>query len=179
MAGVWCFTLQKGCVRRRTDSLSKWCYMISCERLADAVSVLRTPREVTLAITVLLADDVELVRRAIRSLLRDEPQIEIVGEASELSQTLKMAQELHPQVIVLDVHMHNPISVPAADVKTKLAGARLLAISVWTDEETKATAEGLGAITLLDKMNLASELIPTILQQPSTNASAAYAGQIR
>jgi hypothetical protein len=55
----------------------------------------------------------------------------------------------------------------------------LLAISVWTDEETKATAEGLGAITLLDKMNLASELIPTILQQPSTNAFAAYAGQIR
>jgi hypothetical protein len=37
-----------------------------------------------------------------------------------------------------------------------------LAISIWKDDETKALAETLGAATLLDKANLATELIPAI-----------------
>jgi hypothetical protein len=39
-----------------------------------------------------------------------------------------------------------------------------LAISFWKDEESKELAESLGAVILLDKMNLATTLIPTIVQ---------------
>ena len=53
-------------------------------------------------IKVLLADDSEIVRRGIRALLRSQPEIELVGEAADFCQTIRMMNELKPQVIVLD-----------------------------------------------------------------------------
>jgi hypothetical protein len=41
-------------------------------------------------------------------------------------------------------------------------GSRVIAISIWTDEETKALADSYGAVALLDKTKLASDLIPAI-----------------
>lgn len=117
-----------------------------------------------MAIKVLLADDVDIVRRAIRSLLKGESVIEIVGEAFELSQTIRMAESLNPHIIVMDLHMPNRTNVEASEVKARLAGMKLLGISVWNDDETKAMAESFGAITLLDKMKLGTELIPLIIQ---------------
>jgi DNA-binding NarL/FixJ family response regulator len=72
---------------------------------------------------VLLADDVQIVRRAICSLLEDEPRIEIVGESSELSQTLRMAQILNPQFIVMDLHLPNPTNVAPSEVKSLLSAS--------------------------------------------------------
>jgi DNA-binding NarL/FixJ family response regulator len=117
-----------------------------------------------MSVRVLLADDIEIVRRAIRGLLEDEAGIEIVGEASDLSQTLRMAQTLNPHVVVLDLHMPNPTNLAPLGVKASLAGTRLLAISVFADEDTKAMADSFGAVALLDKMKLGSELITAIFQ---------------
>jgi hypothetical protein len=49
-------------------------------------------------------------------------------------------------VIILDMHLHNPINVAASDIKSRLAETKLLAISVWIDEETKVTAESFAAL---------------------------------
>ena len=46
---------------------------------------------------VLLADDSDVVRRAIRSLLEAQPEVEVVGEAADFAQTIQMANELKPQ----------------------------------------------------------------------------------
>jgi hypothetical protein len=60
------------------------------------------------------------------------------------------------------------------DVKSHLNyGSRLLAISVWNDEDTKALAESLGTFPLLDKMELSDKLIPTIKQLVSPKKTAA------
>ncbi|MGB7436401.1 MAG: hypothetical protein WBR26_05895 [Candidatus Acidiferrum sp.] len=40
--------------------------------------------------------------------------------------------------------------------------SRIVAISIWNDEKTRELAESFGTVTLLDKMNLSDELIPTI-----------------
>ena len=56
-------------------------------------------------ITVLLADDHNLVRRGFRRMLEDDPTIEVVGEASDGSQAVELAQSLGPQVIVMDCAM--------------------------------------------------------------------------
>ena len=45
--------------------------------------------------------------------------------------------------------------VTPSQMKSWLVGSRLLAISIWHDDETKALADSFGAVTLLDKMNLA------------------------
>ena len=56
-------------------------------------------------ISVLLVDDHTLVRRGFRRILEDEPDIAVVGEASDGAEAIKLAAELHPQVIVMDCAM--------------------------------------------------------------------------
>jgi DNA-binding NarL/FixJ family response regulator len=53
-------------------------------------------------ITVLLVDDHALVRRGFRRMLEDEADIEVVGEAGDGEDSVKLARELHPRVIVMD-----------------------------------------------------------------------------
>ncbi|HJT71780.1 MAG TPA: response regulator transcription factor [Terriglobales bacterium] len=53
-------------------------------------------------ISVLLVDDHSLVRRGFRRMLEDEPDIRVVGEASDGEEALKLARSLKPQVVVMD-----------------------------------------------------------------------------
>jgi DNA-binding NarL/FixJ family response regulator len=117
------------------------------------------------SIKILLADDSEIVRRGIRQLLATQTDIEIVGEAGNFAQTIRMTRDLNPQVVILDLHMPDENSIRPQEVKSLVSlGAQVLAISIWNEAESKELAESLGADVLLDKMNLASTLIPTILQ---------------
>jgi DNA-binding NarL/FixJ family response regulator len=56
-------------------------------------------------ITVLLVDDHSLVRRGFRRMLEDEADITVVGEAGNGEEAIRLAQELKPQVIVMDCAM--------------------------------------------------------------------------
>lgn len=125
-----------------------------------------------MSITVLLADDSEIVRRVIRDLLRSEPEIELIGEAANFRQTIRVMNESNPQVIVLDLHMPDETEVTPLDVKSHLNhDSRLLAISIWKDENTKALVESLGTVPLLDKMELGDKLVPTIMDLVSPSTS--------
>ncbi|SPF44722.1 DNA-binding response regulator in two-component regulatory system with BarA [Candidatus Sulfotelmatobacter kueseliae] len=53
-------------------------------------------------ITVLLVDDHSLVRRGFRRMLEDESDMEVVGEAGDGEAAIKLARQLHPQVVVMD-----------------------------------------------------------------------------
>ena len=117
-------------------------------------------------ITVLLADDSDLVRRAIGRLLSGHSEIILVGEATDFAQTIRLIQELQPQIVILDLHMSDDKRINPAQFRSQLnlGKARLLAISVWNDEETQSLASSYGAAVCLDKTNLATQLIPAILQ---------------
>jgi len=125
-------------------------------------------------ITVLLTDDKEAVRNSIRMLLESDPEIRTVGEAANFQQTLRSATDLKPQIVVMDLHMPDDSSVNPREIKSLLNtfGSRLIAISFWNDEGTQALAESLGAVTLLDKMKLVTELIPAIKAATSKQRSA-------
>lgn len=56
-------------------------------------------------VSVLLVDDHALVRRGFRRILEDERDITVVGEASDGAEAIRLAQELRPQVIVMDCAM--------------------------------------------------------------------------
>jgi DNA-binding NarL/FixJ family response regulator len=115
-----------------------------------------------MTITVLLADDHEIMRKAIANLLKGDPVIQLVAEAASFSQTMQLTGKLHPQIVVMDLHMRDEKDVTPAQVKSALVGSRLLAISIWNDEQAKALADSFGAVTLLDKPKLADDLIPAI-----------------
>jgi DNA-binding NarL/FixJ family response regulator len=117
-----------------------------------------------MTITVLLADDAPVIRKAIRRLLESEPEIEIVGETSDFAQTIKMTTDLKPQIVVMDLHMPNEPRVTPSDVRISFASSasQLLAISIWDDEDSKALAKTYGAVAFLDKTTLGTNLIPAI-----------------
>jgi two-component system response regulator NreC len=117
-------------------------------------------------VTVLLADDSDLVRGAIRRLLADHPEISLVGEATDFAQTIRMLQQLQPQVVILDLHMSDGKRITPAQFRAQLnlGKSQLLAISVWDDEVTRSLAASYGAARCLDKTNLGTYLIPAILQ---------------
>ena len=114
-------------------------------------------------VTVLLADDAEIVRKAIRQLLTDSPEIiELVGEAADFPQTIQMTNDLKPHVIVMDLHIAR-VAEPS-EVKDRLSKSKVLAVSFSNDGESKKLAERYGAVLLLDKTKLYDELVPAIVK---------------
>ena len=134
----------------------------------------KTPRNSDMSIKIVVADDSEIVRRGIRQLLSNHTEIAIVGEAANFFQTIQMASDLEPRVIVMDLHMPDENTITPEEVKSRLShDFHVLGMSVWNDEDTKELAENLGAAVLLDKMNLASTLVPTIMQLGREQSAAA------
>lgn len=124
-------------------------------------------------ITVLLADDEEVVRRAITRFLVPHPAIKLVGEAANFAQTIQRANDLKPQIIVMDLHLPRGHKDCDRDLQSCLnQGSQLVAISFANDIEAEALAASFGAAKLLDKTKLFDELIPTIMQLASPSASA-------
>jgi DNA-binding NarL/FixJ family response regulator len=115
----------------------------------------RSINGVTMSIKVLLADDSAVVRRAIRGLLTGT-EIELIAEAENFAQAIKLMNELKPQVLVVDLHMNDKLP------ELKPCDARVVAMSFANDEEAWTLAQRLGADALLDKTELFDELIPTI-----------------
>lgn len=115
-----------------------------------------------MSITILLCDDHQIIRQSIKNLLARDSEIQIVAEATSLKETIRLARELKPQILVMDLHMGDERNFESGEVKSVLAGSRILAVSVWNDNESKILADSYGAASLLDKMSLANQLIPTI-----------------
>lgn len=65
-------------------------------------------------ISVLLADDQAMIRQALRALLQLEPDIEVVGQAGDVTETVRKVAETSPEVVLLDVQMPSP-DRPGAD----------------------------------------------------------------
>jgi two-component system response regulator NreC len=127
-----------------------------------------------LPIKVLLADDSEIMRGAIKKLLADEPRIHIVGEASSFPAAMQLVADFKPEILLLDLHLPQKRDLLPALVKSQLHCIKYtLAISFANDEEAKALASSYGAVALLDKMSLYTELLPAIMKlaQPSANPS--------
>jgi DNA-binding NarL/FixJ family response regulator len=119
-----------------------------------------------MSVKVLLADDSDVMRPAIVRVLKEEPLIELVGEATNFAEALQLTAALKPDVLLLDLHMYDEREYPPELVRSQvvLNTKCILAISVGNDADAKALAESFGARVLLDKTKLYSELIPTILQ---------------
>ena len=119
-------------------------------------------------VTLLVADDADVIRKTLRGFLKGEPAIKVLGEASNFAETISMAAALKPDVILLDVHMPDDRSFNPEFVKASLCRARVLAMSLpsdyKSDQETRLLAENFGTVRMLDKTKLCDELIPAILQ---------------
>ena len=110
-------------------------------------------------IQVLIADDSDVIRRAIRLLLQAE-SISIAGELASFAELVAALKSLKPDVVLMDLHM--PGEEEAGMVKEKIHGICLIAISLFDDPETQFLAESFGAARLLNKSTLATTLLDAI-----------------
>lgn len=123
------------------------------------------PRLDSVSIKVLIADDSEVMRTAIRRVLVEDDRIKIVGEASNFAQTIRMIGDFKPDVLLLDLHLPEQGDFTPAFVKAQIfCVPHTLAVSFSNDTEAKALANSYWVEALLDKINLYAELIPAIMQ---------------
>ena len=116
--------------------------------------------------SVLLVEDSEIMRSAIKCLLNTDPEIQLLAEAINLREAIDLTKNLHPEVVILDLHLGDEGSILPSTVKSSFVGCRIVAMSFANDREVKEIAERFGAAILLDKMTLASDLIPAIKRYP-------------
>jgi DNA-binding NarL/FixJ family response regulator len=108
-------------------------------------------------ITVLLVDDHALVRRGFRRMLEDDPDICVVGEASDGKEAVRLACELKPKVTVMDCAMPELSGIEATrQILQKFPEAGILMLSMHSEETlvTQALEAGARGYVLKNAMDL-------------------------
>ncbi|MET3985920.1 response regulator transcription factor [Streptomyces sp. PvR034] len=104
----------------------------------------RTAR--TAPIKVLLVDDHQVVRRGLRTFLEVQDDIEVVGEAADGAEGAARAEELRPDVILMDIKMPGADGLDALRRLRELANpARVLIVTSFTEQRTVVPALRAGA----------------------------------
>lgn len=111
-------------------------------------------------IRVLLADDHTIVREGLRVLLGSEPDVEVVGEAADGREAVRLAVELEPDVVVMDLAMPQLNGVDATEqIRRRCPHTRVLVLSMHSGEEHVRPAIRAGASGFLLKGSGLSDLL--------------------
>ncbi len=101
---------------------------------------------------VLIVDDVAAVREGLRLLLSDEPDIDIVGEASTAEEAVSRTAELSPDVVLMDIEMPGGDGLQATQqLKARPQPPRVVVMSVYADDAMRARARAAGADAFVEK----------------------------
>lgn len=114
-------------------------------------------------IRVLVADDHTILRDGIRSLLDEDPNIVVVGEAENGQAAVKMACQLEPDVVLMDIAMPILNGLEATrQIKRDLPRVKVLILSMYDDDAYIQQALTYGAMGYILKDASASELLSAI-----------------
>jgi DNA-binding NarL/FixJ family response regulator len=114
-------------------------------------------------VRILIAEDQALVRRGTAVLLSMEQDMEVVGQACDGVEAVAMAQLLHPDVVLMDLHMPRLGGVAATrEITRTLPGTQILVLTTLNDDETVFEAVRAGAQGYLLKDVTEQELLDTI-----------------
>lgn len=110
-------------------------------------------------VSVLLVDDHELVRRGLRSFLNSRTDILIVGEAESGEQALTLAQDVKPDVVIMDISMPGMDGMEATRrLKSQYPECNVLALTVHEDKQYFIEMLSAGASGYITKQAAADEL---------------------
>lgn len=115
-----------------------------------------------MTIKIILADDHKIMRNGLCSLLENEPDIEVVGEADDGRTAVEMALRLKPDIVVMDLAMPDLNGIEATRQITKADGIKVLALSMHSDKRFVVGALQAGASGYVLKDCAFEELIRAI-----------------
>ena len=116
-----------------------------------------------MGIRLLLADDHRIVREGIAALLAREPDVELVGQANDGVEVLKLARELHPDLLITDLSMPRLNGMEAMRrILTEAPNVRILCLAVHDEEQLVAAVIDAGASGYLLKDCAFEELVRAV-----------------
>lgn len=114
-------------------------------------------------ITLLLADDHDVVRTGLRTFLESQGGFQVVAEARDGSEAIQRAQETHPAIILMDITMPGMDGLEATRQLRKLCpDSQVLALTVHDDKQYFMEMLAAGASGYLTKQAAADELVAAI-----------------
>jgi DNA-binding NarL/FixJ family response regulator len=112
---------------------------------------------------ILLADDHAVVRQGLRTLLEDEPEFTVVGEADSGLDAIRMCGELQPDILVLDIMMDDISGIEVArQVTESLPHTAIIILSMYGDKKHVLEALQAGAKAYVVKKSVSSELVQAV-----------------
>lgn len=116
-----------------------------------------------MAIKLLLVDDHHIVRDGLKRLLEEDSRIEVVGEARDGAEAIRLARRLQPDLVIIDIAMPKVNGIAAIkSIKSENPDIEIIALSMHTQEHYVFGAIQAGAKGYLLKDNLTEDLFSAI-----------------
>lgn len=88
-----------------------------------------------MTIKILLADDHKIIRDGLKTLLEKQPEMEVIGEAENGREAVRLAMKLKPDVVIMDVSMADLNGMEAArQIRKQYPGIKIIALSMHSDK---------------------------------------------
>jgi two-component system, NarL family, response regulator DevR len=114
-------------------------------------------------IRILLVDDHDIVRLGLMTLLNDQPDMEVVGEASTAGEGVKMAEKLLPDVALMDIRLPGEGGIEAAaQIARNVPSCKVVMLTSFADDELVVRAIRAGAVGYVLKQVGNEELLRAI-----------------
>lgn len=119
--------------------------------------------------TILIVDDHARLRALIRRLAAQEPDLDVVGEAEDGAEAIRLTHKLRPDIVLLDLVMPRVNGLEAMRrIKAERPETKVIIVTVHTEEAYQRAAEASGADAFLLKKTLMTVLLPTIRRMRSS-----------
>jgi NarL family two-component system response regulator LiaR len=113
--------------------------------------------------TILIVDDHAPVRARIRGIVAQAPDVDVVGEAADGAEAIRLTHELRPDIVVLDLIMPRLNGLEALRrIKTARPETTVIIVTVHTEDAYRRAAADGGADAFLVKKTLMTALLPML-----------------
>ena len=116
-------------------------------------------------IRLVLVDDQPSVRQGLRMRLTVEPDMTVVGEASNGREAMALVQQLAPDIVLMDVEMPEMDGIEATAVLRRVVPqSAVVILSIYDDAQTRGRAQAAGAVAFVEKRGATDSLLAAIRQ---------------
>lgn len=114
------------------------------------------------AIRTLIVDDNEDFRNRLHSILDEQDEIEVVGEAGDGHEAVEMATALNPDLVLIDIRMPRLNGLQAIGRMKHLKNIKTIVLTAYDLQEYRQAAREMGAGEVIIKKSMVKELLPAI-----------------
>jgi two-component system, NarL family, response regulator NreC len=116
-----------------------------------------------MSLRVLIADDHGVVRQGLRALLEKSPRVSVIGEAADGRDAVRLASELNPDIIVMDIAMPLLNGIDATtQITARFPDVKVIILSMYSDESYVLRALSAGAKGYLLKDSAETDILPAV-----------------